>query len=167
MIDTPIAPIQIDRQWNGPEPSSRRVPGTMSSGSRNPLDSGTTNPDQAAFLKQMASRLGADPNDARVGTPEGLARLGAERMVSIALIEPLVREAREASAPTGMFAPGPGEKRFGHLLDRNIADSIAASPRFGGVVSLERRLLDRINRTLGPQQAPMETRSSTSKETLS
>ena len=88
-------------------------------------------------------------------------------MASIALIEPLVREAREASAPTGMFAPGPGEERFGHMLDRNIADAIVASPSFGGVVSLERRLLDRINLTLGIQAPAADARGTVGTETRS
>ena len=46
--------------------------------------------DQAGFLRRLASRLGADPRDERAGTPEGLARLGAERLVSTALLEPLI-----------------------------------------------------------------------------
>ena len=149
MIDTPTSPILVDRQLNMPGMEPGRVVDASSRRFEGPGGVESTSPDQAAFLKQMAGRLGADPTDARAGTPEGLARLGAERMVSTALIEPLVREARESSASTGMFAPGPGEKRFGHLMDRSIADSIVASPGFGGVVSIERRLLERINISLG------------------
>ena len=105
--------------------------------------------DQAAFLRRMAERLGADPTDPDAGTPEGLARVGAERLVSSAFLEPLVREARENAAPTGRFAPGVAEKRFGHLFDRAIADSIAGSRRFAAVATVERDLLERIQSGLG------------------
>ena len=165
MMETPTNAILVDRQWNVPgrdpgriAPASTRAAAPSSAG-----DSG----DQAAFLKQMARRLGADPSDPRAGTPEGLARLGAERMVSTALVEPIVREAREASASTGLFAPGSGEKRFGHLLDRNLADAIVASPGFSGVVSIERRLLDRINLTLGIQESSHDAHGAGSTEARS
>ena len=104
------------------------------------VDSDPAN-DQAAFLRRMAERLGADSSDPDAGTPEGLARVGAERLVSSAFLEPLVREARENAAPTGRFAPGVAEKRFGHLFDRAIADSIAGSRRFAAVATVERDLL--------------------------
>ena len=154
MIEPTNSQVLVDRQWNMPDMGSGRIADASERPGAEATDAGSEMPDQADFLKQMAGRLGADPTDPRAGTPEGLARLGAERMVATALVEPLVREARESSAPTGMFAPGPGEKRFGHLFDRNIADSIAASPGFGGVVSIERKLLDRINLTLGIQPSP-------------
>lgn len=120
--------------------------------------------DQAGLLRRMAARLGADPTDPAIGTAEGLARVGAERLISSAFLEPIIRDAREKSAPTGLFAPGTGEKRFGHLFDRAIADSIAASTEFTGVASMERRLLERIEKTLGTTVAPTnpvasETRS--------
>ena len=120
--------------------------------------------DQAGLLRRMAARLGADPTDPEIGTAEGLARVGAERLISSAFLEPIIRDAREKSAPTGLFAPGTGEKRFGHLFDRAIADSIAASTEFTGVASMERRLLERIEKTLGTTVAPTnqvasETRS--------
>ena len=104
----------------------------------------------------MARRLGADPSDPKIGTAEGLARVGAERLISSAFLEPIIRDAREKSAPTGLFAPGTGEKRFGHLFDRAIADSIAASTEFTGVASMERRLLARIEDALGSTVTPTE-----------
>lgn len=112
--------------------------------------------DQAGLLRRMARRLGADPSDPKIGTAEGLARVGAERLISSAFLEPIIRDAREKSAPTGLFAPGTGEKRFGHLFDRAIADSIAASTEFTGVASMERRLLARIEDALGSTVTPTE-----------
>ena len=113
--------------------------------------------DQAGFLRRLASRLGADPRDERAETPEGLARLGAERLVSTALLEPLVREARESSEATGLFAPGAGEKRFGHLLDREIADSIAASRDFAPVNAIEKRVLSFVEKALRGGDQPTAT----------
>ena len=112
--------------------------------------------DQAGFLRRLASRLGADPRDERAETPEGLA-LGADRLVCPARLEPLVREARESSEATGLFAPGAGEKRFGHLLDREIADSIAASPDFAPVNAIEKRVLSFVEKALRGGDQPTAT----------
>ena len=109
--------------------------------------------DQAAFLREMVRRLDPDGTDAPPETPEGLANLAAQRLVSTTFLEPLVREDREASAPTGRFAPGATETRFGHMLDQRFADSIAASPDFGPVASMERQLLTQIRRGLAVQDA--------------
>ncbi len=109
--------------------------------------------DQAAFLREMIRRLDPDGTDASAETPEALANLAAQRLISTTFLEPLVREAREASTPTGRFAPGATETRFGHMLDQRFADSIAASPDFGPVASMERHLLTQIRRSLAAQDA--------------
>jgi hypothetical protein len=46
-------------------------------------------------------------------------------------------------------------------MDRSLADAIVSQPGFAGVASLERRLLDRIERQLGMPVAsrPEEVRS--------
>ncbi len=109
--------------------------------------------DQAAFLREMVRRLDPDGESVAVETPEALANLAAQRLVSTTFLEPLVREAREATAPTGRFAPGATETRFGHMLDQRFADSIAASPDFAPVASMERSLLTQIRRSLAAQNA--------------
>ena len=109
--------------------------------------------DQAAFLREMVRRLDPDGAHAVAETPEALANLAAQRLVSTTFLEPLVREARETAAPTGRFAPGATETRFGHMLDQRFADSIAASPDFAPVASMERNLLTQIRRSLAAQDA--------------
>lgn len=164
--DTNMTDI-IGQQYTGhrPEPRSTSEPGVEFQDVREAFSAAetavetTVNPmpateDQAGLLRRMAARLGADPTDPEIGTAEGLARVGAERLISSAFLEPIIRDAREKSAPTGLFAPGTGEKRFGHLFDRAIADSIAGSTAFTGVASMERRLLERIEKTLGTTVAP-------------
>ena len=134
-------------------PEGARISNPSSPSASTRSTESTSANDQAAFLRRMAQRLGADPTDPDAGTPEGLARIGAERLVSSAFLEPLVREARENAAPTGRFAPGATETRFGHMLDQRFADSIAASPDFGPVASMERHLLTQIRRSLAAQDA--------------
>lgn len=102
--------------------------------------------DQASFLREMVRRLDGKPGGD--DSPEELASLAAQRLVSATFVEPFVRDARENSAPTGRFAPGTAEQRFGHLMDRALADSIVSKPGFAGVASLERRLLQQIERQL-------------------
>ena len=147
-------------------PDGARVSNPSSPTAAGRSSESTSANDQAAFLRRMAQRLGADPTDPDAGTPEGLARIGAERLVSSAFLEPLVREARENAAPTGRFAPGVAEKRFGHLFDRAIADSIAGSKRFAAVATLERDLLDRIRSGLGASIASSVSSSSSNSEVL-
>ena len=109
--------------------------------------------DQASFLREMVRKLDPTATDRQLETPEGLANLAAQRLVSTTFLEPLVRDAREATTPTGRFAPGTAETRFGHLLDRRFADAISASPDFGPVASMERHLLTQIRRSLAAKDA--------------
>jgi hypothetical protein len=120
-----------------------------------PSAADATRNDQASFLREMVRRLDGDVS--RVEKPEELAGLAARRLMSATFVEQIVRDARENSAPSGRFAPGVAEQRFGHLMDRSLADAIVAQPGFAGVSSLERRLLDQIRQQLGTsEQAPVE-----------
>jgi len=149
MMHEPVA-----AQWTGPMPgaaSARRHPGTDPRTGAG-TDADATGTDQASFLREMVRRLDGDATTAE--TPEDLAGLAARRLVAATFVEPIVREARENSASTGRFAPGVAEQRFGHLMDRSLADAIVSQPGFAGVASLERRLLDRIEREIGAGAAP-------------
>jgi hypothetical protein len=150
MIQT-IMNEPVAAQWTGP------MPGAITA--RRDADAGSTPDDQASFLREMVRRLDGDETGAE--SPEDLAGLAARRLVAATFVEPIVREARENSAATGRFAPGVAEQRFGHLMDRSLADAIVSQPGFAGVASLERRLLDRIERQLGMPVAsrPEEVRS--------
>ena len=63
MIDTPTSPILVDRQLNMPGMEPGRTVDASSRRFEGPGGVESTSPDQAAFLKQMAGRLGADPTD--------------------------------------------------------------------------------------------------------
>lgn len=133
-------------QWTGDLPAApSRIDATIPSGED----------DQARFLREMVRRLDGKPGVE--DTAEDLAGLAAQRLVSTTFVEPIVRDARENSAPTGRFAPGTAEQRFGHLMDRTLADAIVSQPGFAGVASLERRLLDQIERQLAAN--PVEVSS--------
>lgn len=131
-------------QWTAPLPETagRTTAASPMSGT----DPARGSDDQASFLREMVRRLDGDVR--ADDTPKDLASLAARRLVASTFVEPIVRDARENSASTGRFAPGVAEQRFGHLMDRALADSIVSKPGFAGVASLERRLLDRLERQL-------------------
>ena len=127
----------IGRQWAGPIPE-------RSVATERPDAAAPEGDDQASFLRAMVRRLGGDGDAPEAGTHEGLVGVAARRLVSDAFLEPLLREARESSQPGGIFAPGAGEKRFGHLVDRAMADRIVDAHRFDVVEAVERSLLQRV-----------------------
>ena len=130
-------PKGFGQQWAGPISSQsmslERTPEVAPKGD-----------DQASFLRAMVRRLGGDADAPEAGTHKGLVAVAARRLVSDAFIEPLLREARESAQPGGMFAPGTGEKRFGHLVDRAMADRVVDAHRFDVVEAVERSLLQRV-----------------------
>ena len=141
MMHEPVA-----GQWTGPKAD-------LATPRRGPATGGeSSSTDQASFLREMVRRLDGDATAA--DAPEDLAGLAARRLIAATFVEPIVREARENSAPTGRFLRGVAEQRFGHLMDRSLADAIVSQPGFAGVASLERRLLDRIERRLGVSNPP-------------
>ena len=147
-IDTSMtAPPAIGEQWTGP------LPATFGASPAGRTDRGEAAPDQAAFLRGMVRELGGDPDSAEATTREGIVSVAARRLVADAFVEPMLREAREAAQPTGIFAPGAGEKRFSHLVDRAMADRIVDGHRFGLVDALERSLQRQVTGLAAPAEA--------------
>jgi len=147
-IDTSMtAPPAIGEQWIGP------LPATFGASPAGRTDRGEALPDQAAFLRGMVRELGGDPDSAEATTREGIVSVAARRLVADAFVEPMLREAREAAQPTGIFAPGAGEKRFSHLVDRAMADRIVDGHRFGLVDALERSLQRQVTGLTAPAEA--------------
>lgn len=110
--------------------------------------------DQAAFLRTLVRRLGGDPGTSDEHASQAADRLattGAQRMMSDAFLLPLLKSAREDSAPEGIFAPGPGERRFGSMLDQAIADRILESNNFPVAEALEDKLRASFHRVAGLQ----------------
>ncbi|MAH65674.1 MAG: hypothetical protein CMJ27_04685 [Phycisphaerae bacterium] len=135
IIETSITPPPVvGGQWTGPLPANPGAPPARG------IDRTAGPPDQASFLRGMVRELGGDPDSAEASTREGIVAVAARRLVADAFVEPMLREAREAAQPTGIFAPGAGEKRFSHLVDRAMADRIVDGHRFGLVDALERSL---------------------------
>lgn len=134
----PTNPLMgLGQQWAGPIPGHSMT--SERTGEVAPKDD-----DQASFLRAMVRRLGGDADAPESGTHKGLVAVAARRLVSDAFLEPLLREARESAQSGGMFAPGAGEKRFGHLVDRAMADRVVDAHRFDVVEAVERSLLQRV-----------------------
>jgi hypothetical protein len=137
-------PPVVGEQWTGP------LPAKLGASSTDGIGRGEEPIDQASFLRGMVRELGGDPDSAEASTREGIVSVAARRLVADAFVEPMLREAREAAQPTGIFAPGAGEKRFSHLVDRAMADRIVDGHRFGLVDALERSLQRQVTGLVEP-----------------
>jgi len=110
-----------------------------------------------AFLRTLVRRLGGDPGPADQSPSEvadRLAETGARRMMADAFLVPLLKEVREAAASEGIFAPGPGEKRFGSMLDAAYADQMLDSNHFPLADALEEKLRASFHRVAGIEPQP-------------
>ncbi len=113
--------------------------------------------DQAAFLRTLVRRLGGDAGTADESAAQAADRLattGAKRMMADAFLLPLLKDARESSSPEGIFAPGPGERRFGSMLDQAIADRVLESNSFPVAQALEDKLRASFHRVAGLSTTP-------------
>ena len=122
-----------------------------------PLDA--RKPD-TAFLRTLIRRLGGEPgpvDQTPVEAADRLAQTGARRLMADAFLVPLLKEAREASAPEGIFAPGPGEKRFGMMLDQTYADAMLDSESVPLVDALFDKLRASFHRVAGLQPQSVES----------
>lgn len=79
-------------------------------------------------------------------------RASAEEFISMALVQPILKQAREANQAPPPFGPGEGERSFGHLADAQVARRIVRSARFGVVDAVERQLLARLSPAAGHAQ---------------
>ena len=52
------------------------------------------------------------------------ADAAARQLVGQAFLVPLLKEVRESTSAHGIFAPGAAEKRFGPIIDHQIADAL-------------------------------------------
>ncbi len=64
----------------------------------------------------------------------------AETFVAVALVQPILAEARESSWAAEPFAPSQSEKQFGALMDAHIARELTRAARFPLVDRLARDL---------------------------
>lgn len=59
------------------------------------------------------------------------ARKAAEDFVSIAFVQPILKEFRASNRAAAPFAPGPAERSFGALLDQMMAGDVVRASNFG------------------------------------
>lgn len=70
-------------------------------------------------------------------------RTAARSLTAQTLVLPILKELRASSTAWGPFAAGDAEKAFRPMLDLEIADRIAASPRLPVARMIEERLVAR------------------------
>lgn len=98
---------------------------------------------QQVFASALSgARQGAAGAD---DSPEGKARAAAEEFVSMALVQPILKQMREANQAPPPFGPGQGEKNFGHIVDAQVARGIVQSSNFGVVGAIQQQLLARLS----------------------
>ena len=79
--------------------------------------------DSAAFVTAMERARAKQ-------TREEEARGAAEDFIAAAMIEPVLKQLRTTNQAAPPFAPSDGEKKFGALLDTEVAKRIVRSGRF-------------------------------------
>jgi len=94
--------------------------------------------DASSFARHL---LAADAAPQKPETPEDRARRGAEELVSLTFIEPILAMVRESEGGAQPFKPTRGEKQFRALLDADLAQRIVKSAQFPLVDRLARDLL--------------------------
>ena len=84
-------------------------------------------------------------------------RRAAQDLVSIALVQPILKQLRQSNNAAAPFAPGPMEKQFGTFLDAQYANSLVKSGNFCLVSAVQRWMSERDRAPLTEQQlAPLD-----------
>jgi Rod binding domain-containing protein len=79
------------------------------------------------------------------------ARDGAEQFVSIALVQPLLKQLRESNTAAPPFAPTGAEKQFQSMFDAQIAQGLTRASRFGLVDRIAADLVKHARRSEATQ----------------
>lgn len=99
--------------------------------------------DLQSAQKSFLNVLGKHLPESEPQTPTQRARDVAEQYVSIALVQPLLKQLRETSNAAPPFAPTQAEKQFRALTDADLAQRIVRAKQFPLVDRLARDLLQR------------------------
>lgn len=94
--------------------------------------------ERAEFAEILA--MAGDPGPARDADE---ARRAAERLVSVVLVQPILKQVRETNQAAPPFAPTSGQKQFQSMLDAKLAQEITRSARFPLVERLARDMRER------------------------
>jgi Rod binding domain-containing protein len=98
---------------------------------------------QRSFASILARDRGA-PAD-----PEQSARESAEQLVSISLVQPVLKQLRDSDGAAPPFAPTQAERQFRSLMDAELAQRLVRASNFPLVDRLARDLLARAPATDG------------------
>ena len=71
------------------------------------------------------------------------ADAAARQLVGQAFLVPLLKEVRESTSAQGMFAPGAAEKRFGPILDHQMADALMTRLDLDVVTNVRQYMLNK------------------------
>lgn len=119
------------------------------------LSLGATNADEfGSLLRQSAAATSAAGATNPAETDEERARTAAEQFVSIAFVQPLLKQLREGrtfAAPP--FAPSQAENQFRGLADQALADRIVSASNWPLV---DRIASDLIKKSVGLKQSTSE-----------
>ncbi len=78
------------------------------------------------------------------------ARTAAEQLVSIALVQPMLKRVRESNNAAPPFGANKGSKTFGTMLDAAYAAEMTSSTRWGLIDSVAQRMMARLNPAANP-----------------
>ncbi len=107
-----------------------------------PLFGGSSRPSDLQKTQQsFLNVLGKHLPDQAPQTPAERVRDVAEQYVSIALVQPMLKQLRETSNAAPPFAPTQAEKQFRALTDADLAQRIVHAKHFPLVDRLARDLL--------------------------
>ena len=67
----------------------------------------------------------------------------ARQLVGQAFLVPLLKEVRESTCAQGMFAPGAAEKRFGPIVDHQMADALMTRLDLDVVTNVRQYMLNK------------------------
>ena len=67
----------------------------------------------------------------------------ARQLVGQAFLVPLLKEVRESTSAQGMFAPGAAEKRFGPIVDHQMADALMTRLDLDVVAKIRQDLINK------------------------
>lgn len=76
-------------------------------------------------------------------TPEQRAAEGAQQLVSVALVQPVLKSLRESNNAAGPFAPSQGERTFRGMMDATLAQRLVTGGHWGLVDHVARTLLSK------------------------
>lgn len=125
----------------GPALTPPTLPHTTSSGLGWPGSPTASLPEAGDAQRSFAEILSiADRGPAaRAAEPREIA----ETFVAVALVQPLLAEARKSTWAAPPFAPTQGEKQFGALMDAHVAREVTKAARFPLVERLAQQMRSR------------------------